>query len=652
MRTWFESNPQRLYANETWALCGGTALWGVCESLFRLYPDSGQTWLAQYAPQLDIWQSTGTWNHSFNTWYCNAHYVVFEITGDSTYWENAIYITDSLIGLDTDHDGGIPPGRTFPVTNDHSWVSAYMGWMGMERIINQSPIYDVAAVGFVSPTPLPRLAGDSMLVSVIFGNRGVLPTTAHVAVAGLAFFDSITVELPPGTDTTVAFARLWVLPDDNTLPPLPPLTLSVTAPLDDNPLNDTLTVPFDIRRSVPVAGTVYDAGSPSAVFPIRIEFVHDAYPDSLWAFTEQQSGIYSSGAHRIMAGLKRICVIPQAARLMIDDQKVVLIPGSNPQTGNFALPRADVTLVDDDANDTLEVYYQVSLDSADGRVRWWDANAYGIPDLESIPRVIWFTGNDSLDCLNTQEQALLETYLGNGGRLVLTGQNITDALGDTSVFLTDVLHCSSRTPDTDQRLLRGIAGNPFSDSMTIYLIGTDGAWNQTSPASVWPLEGATEILRYAYGNLETCGIIGEYGSGRFVFLSFGLEAVSGASSSTTRAAFLDRCFAWFDSSAGSDISLPSIITSFELAQNYPNPFNPATHIRFIAPRGAQPVRLVIFNVLGQEVSRLYEGVGSGEPLIVTWNGTHVNGTTAASGIYICRLQAGSQTAVKTLHLLR
>jgi hypothetical protein len=60
LRTWFESNPARLYANEVWALCGGTALWGVCASLFTQYPDSGSAWLDQYGSQLDIWQSSGT----------------------------------------------------------------------------------------------------------------------------------------------------------------------------------------------------------------------------------------------------------------------------------------------------------------------------------------------------------------------------------------------------------------------------------------------------------------------------------------------------------------------------------------------------------------------------------------------------------------
>ena len=651
LRQWFESNPARLNANETWALCGGTALWGVCVSLFALYPDSGQTWLTQYGPQLDIWQSTGTWNHSFNTWYCNAHYEVFEITGDSTYWNNALFITDSLIGLDTDEDGGIPPGRTYPVTNDHSWVSAYMGWMGMERIINTAPTRDVSAAGFLSPNLLPHLAGDTLWITARVVNRGVIPLNVHVTVTGFCFTDSTDLSLPAGADSALAFAQPWLPPDDDTLPLLSPLTLRTAAALDENPANDTLTVAFDVRRGCNVTGSIYGDDWPNTV-AAHVEFFHEAYPDSPWAETQVPANTpYTNGPRRLMAGHNIIRVTPEL-RYMIEEQPADLIPGPQPQTVDIQLDPTVLALMDDDAGDTLEGYFLSSLDSLEVAWRWWDKAAWGEAALEDISTVVWFTGNDSLTTLDEGEQTLLEGYLTGGGHLFLTGQNITDNLGPASSFLTQVLHCSSRTPDTDRRMVSGIGDSPVSDGMFLYLIGTGGAWNQTSPASVWPLEGSTEILRYAAGDSETCAVTGFYGDGRYAFLSFGLEAVSGVNNSTTRRELLDRCFAWFGDSLESARPAPAAAVNFELSQNFPNPFNPATRIRFVAPRGVSAVRLTVFNLLGQEVCRLYEGTGTGAPQIVYWNGTAANGNPAASGVYIYRLQAGATAMAKTLHLLR
>jgi hypothetical protein len=272
--------------------------------------------------------------------------------------------------------------------------------------------------------------------------------------------------------------------------------------------------------------------------------------------------------------------------------------------------------------------------------------------LEDIPIVLWFTGNDSLTTLDSSEQALLESYLADGGRLLLSGQNITDNLGYDSPFLTQVLHCQAGDPNNGQRIALGIGGNSITDSMTLYLIGQDGAWNQNSPSSVSPLEGSTAILRYSSGGGDTCGVSGYYGEGSYVFVSFGIEAVSGAHESTTRREFLSRCFAWLDSSLEAVQPAPGPALHFELSQNFPNPFNPGTWIRFVAPRGISPVRLTMFNLLGQEVCRLYEGPGTGAPQVVYWNGTAANGIPAASGVYIYRLQAGSTSAAKTLHLLR
>jgi hypothetical protein len=649
LERWVERNPQRLNANEQWALCGGTALWGICESVFAAYPDSGATWLATYGPDLDTWQSVGSWNHSACAWYCNAQNKVFEITRDSTYWNNAVFITDSLIGLDTDHDGGIYPGVGYNSTNDHSWVSSYMGWMGMERIINSRPMHDVAAIGFDSPNPnLPYVAGDSLIVSVQAGNYGLLPATAWIRVIGETYADSMQVELPAGCDSVFRFVRRWVVPDNEGLPATSPLRLEVTTANDGDLSNDTLTSAFDIRHGYHIEVAI-ENGDHVGV-PAQVKIYHEAYPGLTWLTgTSDSTGRVTFGTRPLMAGSNRIHVSPPAKYLSLDTN--VTLPG-NFESLILRLSTTQLALIDDSPGDTVETYYRTSLDTFHLATRLWENSLDGTPDLTHIPTVIWFTGGAITNTLDTNEQAAITNYLRDGGHLILSGQNITDDLGSTSPFLTTVLQCSSRTVNTGLRSVVGVAGNSITEGMNLALSGSGGARNQTSPASIWVLPGATEIFRYPQPNSESCGAVGEYGFGRFVFLSFGLEAASGLNHSTTRTQALWHLFSYLGDSISSAEERPELPLSLELRQNFPNPFNPSTSISFVAPTGLQPVTLTVYNVLGQEVKTLYDGRGTGQAVTLTWDGMTSSGLAVSSGLYVYRLRAGTTMLTKTLQLVR
>ena len=83
-----------------------------------------------------------------------------------------------------------------------------------------------------------------------------------------------------------------------------------------------------------------------------------------------------------------------------------------------------------------------------------------------------------------------------------------------------------------------------------------------------------------------------------------------------------------------------------LEQNYPNPFNPSTAIRYELP-AAEHVRLDVFDVSGRNVKVLVDGTRPA--------GTHTARFDAGglpSGLYVYRLQAGGNTIVKTMHLIR
>ncbi|MCC6397128.1 MAG: T9SS type A sorting domain-containing protein [Bacteroidetes bacterium] len=89
-----------------------------------------------------------------------------------------------------------------------------------------------------------------------------------------------------------------------------------------------------------------------------------------------------------------------------------------------------------------------------------------------------------------------------------------------------------------------------------------------------------------------------------------------------------------------------LVRDCRLEQNFPNPFNPTTTIRFALPR-IQHVNLSVFNVLGQRVAVLEDGVRGAGLHEYTFDGDGL-----ASGIYLYRLTAGVQSITKKLMLLR
>ena len=95
----------------------------------------------------------------------------------------------------------------------------------------------------------------------------------------------------------------------------------------------------------------------------------------------------------------------------------------------------------------------------------------------------------------------------------------------------------------------------------------------------------------------------------------------------------------------------TVPTGYTLMQNYPNPFNPTTQIAFTLPR-AQKVTLSVYNILGQRVATLVDGMVVAGTHVVTWNARDNFGIELPSGVYFYRLQAGGYSEARKMVLLK
>ena len=95
-----------------------------------------------------------------------------------------------------------------------------------------------------------------------------------------------------------------------------------------------------------------------------------------------------------------------------------------------------------------------------------------------------------------------------------------------------------------------------------------------------------------------------------------------------------------------DDDFAEIPNTFSLSQNYPNPFNPTTKIEFNLA-AVSNVRLEVFNVLGQKVSTLADGLLEAGHHSVTFDASRIG-----SGVYFYRLDAGEFSETKKMTIMK
>jgi hypothetical protein len=102
---------------------------------------------------------------------------------------------------------------------------------------------------------------------------------------------------------------------------------------------------------------------------------------------------------------------------------------------------------------------------------------------------------------------------------------------------------------------------------------------------------------------------------------------------------------------GTNITAGDVPRAYRLAQNFPNPFNPSTTIKFdMKEKGFVTVK--IYNVAGELVRTLVDGVRDAGVCSAVWDGRNSVGAGVASGIYFYKMETKGFGATKKLVLLR
>jgi len=85
---------------------------------------------------------------------------------------------------------------------------------------------------------------------------------------------------------------------------------------------------------------------------------------------------------------------------------------------------------------------------------------------------------------------------------------------------------------------------------------------------------------------------------------------------------------------------PTVPTEYFLRQNYSNPFNAVTRISYGLKEDVA-VKVKVFDVLGREVITLVDAPQRAGYYTALWSGRNAAGTSVGSGVYFCRIEAGS-----------
>ncbi len=218
---------------------------------------------------------------------------------------------------------------------------------------------------------------------------------------------------------------------------------------------------------------------------------------------------------------------------------------------NFALVPGPKTLLVDAGQvkyDSQALSFMTALEDNDYSFDYWpvqdpNSDAPTLDDLTDYEVVIW---SDPVDAPGDIEASqTLSDYLGLGGNLLISGQNIGQKTQDpisSPYWWENQLQGQYLDKADPATTLTADSNSPFA-GLTLTLNGPDSAINQLGVDIVRPLPRTLTKAAFQFPDGQAGGLYSDFcGPYHVVYLGFGLEGVSGADN---RAAIIERSYGYF-----------------------------------------------------------------------------------------------------------
>ncbi|MFH1841961.1 MAG: FlgD immunoglobulin-like domain containing protein, partial [bacterium] len=274
---------------------------------------------------------------------------------------------------------------------------------------------------------------------------------------------------------------------------------------------------------------------------------------------------------------------------------------------------------------------------------------------------------------------VLDGWLGTGGRnLLLTGDDLCYDLNQSGAATIAFLdHWIS--VNLVSRNLRGvidnqgvpsvqpIAANPVFFQVAKWLAHGGCPILNTFDA-VEPIGVAVSLAEYlepapSEGTYPySAGILNQVDGNDIIYLPYDfmyVSTVNGAADTTKsmksvgitdRALILKDIMLFFGHTGGGAVVDVPDYGKFSVT-NFPNPFNPSTTIQYNMPRRGD-LSIKVFNVRGELVRTLLDGIVEPGPGSVVWDGTDHSGKLAASGVYFYETRALGEVTIEKMALVK